>query len=1473
MWRLSVVPSAESALEPVDVVVDSAPHGSVADLAASLGEHLVGAGSRVLLAPVSDGRPWPAQQRLLDSPLRDGGLLHVASVPSDWLTRPARQRRPRAVLRVLSGPEAGREVELHGDVVTLGRGSDAQVRLADPLVSRTHARLLLGATPSVVDLGSAHGTRVGEREVTGAQPFAWGEPIVLGATEVVLRPSDGTTTPEREQGVLRPPRFGTDVVEAELDLPAPPASPRKTPFPWPMMLMPVLIGGGMLAMSRSPMSLIFMVGFPLMMAMTNIVQRRQARKEFEAERDLWRGDVRDVLATLDTSAATQRANAFDDEPDLDAVVVRARTRHHSLWTRQQDEPDFLTVRTGLGERPALVTAKRPSGGDRALRAEVGRALTVRTTLPDLPVPLDLSAGLNAVTGPADDVDAWVRAAIVRLAVTHSPTDLAVTAVLGAGRSSLETWLRWLPHVSSAGPAPVAIGAAQGQALLEGLTVTGGGTGHTLCLVDEGAGLTRRHVEAVAQQAAERQLHLLWLGERTEEVPAATARLVDLLTGELAHARRGGVEEITTPDTLDLATAWSTARSLAGYRDEAAVGAAEALLPPMVRLPDLTGCGSDDVEQVLERWATSRGLRAQLGAGTDGAVTIDLREDGPHGLVAGTTGAGKSELLQSLISSLAVNNPPTRITFLLVDYKGGAAFRECAQLPHTVGYITDLTPALVQRALVSLHAELTTREHLLERYGAKDLPDLERSHPEAAPPSMLICVDEFAALLAEVPDFVDGMVSIAQRGRSLGMHMLLATQRPAGVVTPQIKANTDLRIALRVASPDDSTDVIDAPDAAQLSRRNPGRAWLRRTGHGTRELVQVAWVGARELRREAAAPVQIRPFDARGGSDVAAIDADDGRLHPRTDLERLVDTVTTAHLRSGALAPRRPWLPQLPEVLPLGVAGPGRLVVGADAAQAALVDGAGALESLSVEPAAGQAVLGMIDRPSAQTQEPWVVDFARAGHLLVLGSSGAGKTELLRTLAVGVTAGGDPAAPLVYGLDCGGGGLAVLTGLPSVGSVVVEAQRERMQRLIRMLHRTVADRNAAMASRGVADLAALAATGVDVPRVHVLIDNLPALLESFEGGGSMRRQHADMLVTILQEGRRAGVHVTATAPQRTGVPAPVAAAFGQRLVMRMTIPDDYMMLGVPGGVLDADSPAGRALLGKHEVQVATIGGAGTPVQGERIAAVAAQVAERYPDGATSVPGMPDRLPQTALPVPVRDEVTVGVEEDMVAPVTLALLEAPVLVTGRSRSGRTTHLLGLAQLARRAQRPVSEVVLMGPRAAATAQAWPGEALVVLGSPEEVTDWLAGPGAVGPTALGSGDDAAWRLVLVDDVHEWERAWEASGPERRAVEALAAWAGGAAARRTGLVVATDADDARTRQHIPGLVSTVRRSRRGVLLSPEMGDGTLLGAQVPMSSHETLAGPGRGLLVAAGTFLVIQATAATIVVEQSAAEPGGSPR
>ncbi|WP_460978946.1 FtsK/SpoIIIE domain-containing protein, partial [Pseudactinotalea suaedae] len=831
------------------------------------------------------------------------------------------------------------------------------------------------------------------------------------------------------------------------------------------------------------------------------------------------------------------------------------------------------------------------------------------------------------------------------------------------------------------------------------------------------------------------------------------------------------------------------------------------------------------------------------------------------LVAGTTGAGKSELLQSLLCSLAMNNPPSRITFLLVDYKGGAAFREVAELPHSVGYITDLTPALVQRCLTSLHAELTSREHLLAQYGAKDLLALERSNPEAAPPSMLICVDEFAALLAEVPEFVEGMVSIAQRGRSLGMHMLLATQRPAGVVTPQIKANTDLRIALRVAAPEDSMDVIDAPDAAHISRRTPGRAWLRRTGHGTRELVQVAWVGAREEIHADGGKVRISPFTARelsgqrpGGRGTT--------VHPRSDLDRIVATTGTAFLRTGRPAPKKPWLPPLPVDVPMVCTAPGRLVLGEGAHDEALVAGSRE-ETHTVVQGPGQVVLGLIDRPAEQTQLPFVVDFARAGHLLVLGASGSGKSELLRTVAAAVTAGSESDLPgCVYAIDAGGGALSVLERMESVGSVVLEQQLERMLRLIRMLARSIEERNALLAARGAADIAGLAALGTPLQRIHLVIDNLPAVLDTLDGGGPVRRQHAEHLVTILQEGRRCGVHVTATSPQRTGITSPVQATFGQRLVLRMTVADDYTMLGVPGDVLDGDSAPGRGLVGKDEVQVATVGGAGTPLQTERLAALCEVVAARYeaPVGApaTPVPGMPGRVPQHLAPAPTRDDVCLGVEDGYVSAVTLSLLEAPLLIAGRSRSGRTSALLALGQVARRSTQPPARVTLIGPRAAdgvltPEGLVEPTFADEVLTDPEQVAAWAAG--------LTTPTERDWHLVLIDDLHEWERAWERNGTERVAVETLMETLTGKPG--IAVVAVSDSDDARSRQHVPGLTQALRRHRRIALLSPEMSDGSLASVTIPMHTAEPLSGMGRALLVAGGTTHVVQLL--------SASRPGGT--
>jgi S-DNA-T family DNA segregation ATPase FtsK/SpoIIIE len=1459
MWRLGIRPPAGSGLATVDVVIRALPQARIADLAIALGQHLAPGPGAPLVVPVRGTTVWPAGQLLAEAGLRSGDVLDVVVRPAAWLTEPGPPVRRRATVRVIAGPDLGLEVGLAGESATIGRAPQCSVTLTDPLVSRIHARLALGAVPVLTDDGSAHGTTVAGVGVTRPVPVEFGTPIGLGATVLVVEAEPSGPDARAGSGVLRPPRFGEPLTASTVEVTAPPTKQKPPAPPWMLMLMPLVLGLGMLAVTRSAYTIIYLLGYPVLMFGGYLEQRRRAEKEHRESLRLWYAELRTVLDRLDHHAQAQRARGDDDHPDGPDLVARVVRHHPRLWARATANEDFLACRVGLGPVPALLTASMREGGDPQARAKAAAELARRRILADLPVLVPVAdTRVTAVVGPADLVDAAVRAMLLRLCCDHSPADVSIAGVLGSHRAGHETWLRWLPHAGRrvGGLAPIATGAHDGAALL-GQLATEDGRGVTVCLVDAGAGLSRRQVEAVARGGAQR-LRLIWLGDRPETVPAATDVVIDLtrtVPASVAEAEaaaagvateavavvgrrdRAGVQRVTAVDVLPLADAWRAARAMTTCTDEVALLPADTALPERARLPELVGDldDPDSVNGVLTRWLARRGLRAPIGVGIDGVMTIDLRDDGPHALVAGTTGSGKSELLQTLICSLALSSPPDRISFLLVDYKGGAAFRECADLPHTVGYITDLSPALVARALTSLYAEVSAREELLAAYGAKDLVAMERDHPEQAPPSLLICVDEFAALTAEVPEFVDGMVNIAQRGRSLGMHLILATQRPAGVITANIRANTDLRIALRVASTDDSTDVINRPDAAHISRRTPGRAWIRRTGHGTEDLVQVAWVGARARLASAVAPVEIRPFAANLTEPPGA--EAEAALHARTDLERLVTTIGEAFVRSGRPAPPRPWLPPLPVELPLGAVA-GELLFGADALDAEYAPGA-TQDVVRVAASPGQVPVGLVDQPGRRAQPALVLDYAQVGHVLVFGASGSGKTELLRTLAVASTLAEPAAVPHVYGIDFGGGGLATLADWPTVGSVVSELELGRVLRLLRMLRQTVLERNLALTDAGAADLTALAEVGHRLPRIHVLIDNLPSLVEALDTN-PVRRQHADLLAAVLADGRRVGVHVTATCPRRTGVPASMQAAFAERLVLRMTTDEDYAMLGGALGVLGPDSPPGRGLVGRHECQVAIVGGVGAPVA-HRLARLAAKVADRSGTPTVPVLEMPARVPFPALPDPERDRIAIGVESEFLGAVTLPLLAAPLVVAGRSRSGRTSLLAGLAGLARRSDRPPAEITLVGPRAGEA----PGDYDRVLSDPAAVSAWLSG--------LRPGGAEGWRLLLVDDAHLWERAWEAGGAAREAVTALASLVDSALGQGVAVVVATDIDEARSRQHIPGVVTAARRGRQGVLLQPDFADGSLFSAMVPSTSSEPLTGPGRGVLCVNGGVQVLQ--------------------
>ncbi len=447
--------------------------------------------------------------------------------------------------------------------------------------------------------------------------------------------------------------------------------------------------------------------------------------------------------------------------------------------------------------------------------------------------------------------------------------------------------------------------------------------------------------------------------------------------------------------------------------------ADDVLADDVRVAMTAGRGSRGaaVEAVRRRWSEAGADPppvVAIGRSADGVVEIDLVADGPHALVAGTTGSGKSELLRTLVVGLALRHSPDVVTFVLVDYKGGSTFDRCADLPHTVGVVTDLDAGLAARALVSLEAELHRRERLLRAVGAVDLSDY-RSRPGVAPlPRLVVVIDEFAALAQELPDFLSAVVGVAQRGRSLGIHLVLATQRPAGVVSDDIRANTNLRLALRLNDRADALDVVGDAAPADFGRDVPGRVALRL---GPDELVVFQAARCTGSVTSLVDTLRVDAFQSRSPAGAA----DDGPTELDVAVAVAIDAVHTASIAP----PHRPWIEALPE----------RVSCAAVDLLAETVDHDG---------------VGVIDDPAAQCRRVlrWNRDL---GNLALVGSLGSGTTSALRSVVARRCGTRAPAIEHWYVIDARGeAALDELADLPHVGAVVRLNEAERLHRVLARL---------------------------------------------------------------------------------------------------------------------------------------------------------------------------------------------------------------------------------------------------------------------------------------------------------------------------------------------------------------------------------------------------------------------------------------
>ncbi len=831
-------------------------------------------------------------------------------------------------LHAIAGYDAGRRLPLTQAGVVIGREPTCEAVFEDESLSRRHVRVdpsPSGSRATVTDLGSVNGTWVEGRRISEPTEVAPGEVFEAGEIAFVVaeRTPPLLVDPVREAGATgtiafnRPPRARRPGELAPLSAPEAPSESSRPRFSVASAVGPLILGGVMVILLHNIMFALFMLLSPVLVIGSWLEQRRSAGRTSRTGQREFAGQ----LAAFRTELARRREDELVDRrealPELAEVERRAVAPDPRLWERRPDHEDFLTLSAGLGELPfttPLADRRRASPEAEAVLAELG-------SLPLVPVPVPLGhGGVVGIVGAREHALALARALLAQAAVLHGPADLIVGVFAQDERAGEWDWVKWLPHAHEDGGGSgrrVAAEPGAGAALAAELAGRDEEDPRTVLAVFDSPAMIEGRGAPGRALLRDGRVSGIVLADSAERLPAACTTVIELAADAgdalLQRPQTGERVDPLLVAGMSAATARECARALARFEDSD-LQVSGGALPDFVSLFSLAALTDPLAETVARAWrssTTAAGLAAAFALAEDGAFPIDLVADGPHGLIAGTTGAGKSELLRSLVASLAAAHPPERVNFVLVDYKGGSAFAECAELPHTVGMVTDLDEHLGERALRSLEAELRYRERVLRDARASDLIEYDRLVAGGAVPPLprlLVIIDEFATLAAELPDFVPSLVGIAQRGRSLGVHMILATQRPSGAVNENIRANTNLRICLRVQTPQDSSDVIDAPVAARVPRRSPGRAYVRL---GPSELVpvQTALVSTTTAADEATG-VALRPFRAPAGSpggNRAAFSADGP-----SDLQRLVAAAQTAFIGD---APRRPWLEPLPGAVP------------------------------------------------------------------------------------------------------------------------------------------------------------------------------------------------------------------------------------------------------------------------------------------------------------------------------------------------------------------------------------------------------------------------------------------------------------------------------------------------------------------------------------------------------------------------------
>ncbi|MGH1565690.1 type VII secretion protein EccCa [Mumia sp. DW29H23] len=954
-----------------------------------------------------------------------------------------------------------------------------------------------------------------------------------------------------------------------------------------MLMMPIMSGTGSLtmALTQKDRPILVVAGFLVLIGSIAIgvvmivSQRGGARRQMRESRERYLDYLEEMRLAVRERVATQRAEQawrFPRPDELIGISADGARR----WERRPAHGDFLSVRLGTGEVPlvsglALDADTGPLNEFDPLCLNAAEELQQRyATLSEQPITLPLAqCGQVAVIGHPSAARAVARTLLTQLVTLHAPGDLDVAVVRPEEAAAAWDWVKWLPHTQSARtldgevparrvatsvPALTALLAAELDERLDRYQRSRGaavGGSHLVVVVDHDGG-SGAHLESpdpsIPLQALGIHVVSLLPSSRHEPRPLDVRVEVGPDGSLVTNVHPAPFRADLLPD----GTETTLARTLSGLR-LSAEEAGEGGLEGSVGLAEILGVRDPahlDTRRTWQPRALRDLLRVPIGISEQGTpVLLDLKESahggmGPHGLVVGATGSGKSEMLRTLVSSLLVGHGPDRLALMLVDFKGGATFAAMEHIPHLAGMITNLQDdlTLVDRMRDALYGEMQRRQEVLKSAG--NLPNvtayqerIDAGEPLEPLPHLLVIVDEFSELLTAKPDFAELFVAIGRIGRSIGVHLLLATQKLEMGKIRGLESHLSYRISLRTFSESESRDAIGVPDAYHLPPE-PGSGYLKVDTtvfeRFKAALVSSAYVPPTEGPKTS---VPVVPYVAVNG--IGAWIADRAAAEREASMEEaaaeaasrkggptVLDVLCEQMTASGAPHVRPVWLDPLPPVLPL------------DAVQT--VDEPGA-------PATVRAVLGLVDEPAKQAQYALEWDFTGAGSNLVLaGAPQTGKSTTLRTMVASLALRYAPGTVAFYCIDYGGGTLQALRTLPHVAAVATRNDPERINRTVQEVMAVLDEREELFRRYGLESMQDYRRAREEgrIPRdtpgdVFLVIDGWATFREEYDA--------LDYAVDeIAARGGAYGVHVVLTVTQSMQIRMRMQPSFGGRLELRL-----------------------------------------------------------------------------------------------------------------------------------------------------------------------------------------------------------------------------------------------------------------------------------------------------------------------------------